>query len=86
VLRRALYPDPKYRYPHAAAFVRALEDLEVGRDPARSRRVLAEIVRAVTIPKRVAERRASQSGTRVQLVDDPNLEDVLEDELDNDLR
>jgi serine/threonine protein kinase len=85
VLRRALYPDPKYRYPHAAAFVRALEDLEVGRDPARSRRVLAEIVRAVTIPKRVAERRASQSG-RVQLVEDPTLEDVLEDELDKDLR
>jgi len=84
VLRRALYPDPKYRYPHAAAFVRALEDLDVGRDPARSRRVLAEIVRAVTIPKRAAERRNSQPGKSVQLAQDPNLEDILEDELEED--
>ncbi len=80
VMRRALYPDPKYRYPHAAAFVRALEDLEVGRDAARSRRVLAEIVRAVTIPKREAEKRAHQP--KVRVAEEPSLEDVLDDELE----
>lgn len=86
VLRRALFPDPKYRYPHAAAFVRALEDLEVGRDPARSRRVLGEIVRAVTIPKREAEKRASQppQDSKVMLAEDASLEDVLDDELEID--
>lgn len=83
VMRRALYPDPKYRYPHAAAFVRALEDLEVGRDSARSRRVLAEIVRAVTIPKREAEKRAKES--KVRVAEDPSLEDVLDDELEIEL-
>jgi eukaryotic-like serine/threonine-protein kinase len=82
VLRRALYPDPLYRYPHAAAFIRALEDLEIGRDPARSRRVLAEIVRAVTIPRRMAERRSKKAVVRV--ADDPSLEDVLEEQLDYD--
>jgi serine/threonine protein kinase len=83
VLRRALYPDPTYRYPHGAAFIRALEDLDVGRDHARSRRVLSEIVRAVTIPRRAAERRSKKAVVRV--AEDPSLEDVLEEELDENL-
>jgi serine/threonine-protein kinase len=85
VLRRALYPEPKYRYPHAAAFVRALEDLEVGRDPARSRHVLSEIVRAVGVRQRAPERRSSQ-GPVVKVAEEPSLEDILEEELDEEGR
>lgn len=80
VMRRALFPDPRYRYPHSAAFIRALEDLDVGRDTARSRRVLSEIVRAVLQPQRELERRSVS--TRVELAEEQSLEDILEDELE----
>ena len=50
VLHRALYPEPHYRYAHAAAFLRALEDLTIASDPARSRHVLSEIIRAMHHP------------------------------------
>jgi serine/threonine-protein kinase len=83
VIRRILHPDPMYRYPHAAACIRALEDLDVGRDHARSKRVLAEIVRAVTIPRRAAEKRSKKAV--VEIAEDPSLEDVLEEELDRDV-
>jgi serine/threonine-protein kinase len=77
VLRRSLFPDPKYRYPHAGAFIRALEDLQVGRDPARSRGVLSQIVRAMTRPSRGADRRSSH----VRLASEASLEDILDEEL-----
>lgn len=80
VLRRALYPDPRYRYPHAAAFLRALEDLEVGRDPARSRHVLAEIVGAIRREQRPTP--LEKPASAVQVAEDLSLEDALEDALD----
>jgi eukaryotic-like serine/threonine-protein kinase len=83
VVHRALHADRRYRYPHAAAFLRALEDLEHGRDPARCRRVLAEIVRAVTIPRRAAARRASQ---KLKVAEERSLEDVLDTELEHGKR
>lgn len=87
VMRRALFPDPKYRYPHAAAFVRALEQLDVGRDPVRSRRVLAEIVRSIVAARKSAtpmRAATSQSPAKVRIAEDPSLEDVLESELELD--
>ncbi len=79
VLRRALFPDVRYRYPHAAAFLRALEDLEVGRDPARSRHVLAEIVSAI---RREARPGAPRPAKPVTVAEDLSLEDALESALD----
>lgn len=78
VLKRALYPEPRYRYPHSAAFLRALEDLDVGLDPARSRHVLSEIVRAVLHDGRPK----SRSLDAVTVAEDQSLEDALESALD----
>lgn len=78
VLRRALHPEPRYRYPHAAAFLRALEDLDVGLDPARSRHVLSEIVRAVLNEGRPKGRPLNE----VTVAEDQSLEDALENALD----
>ena len=80
VLHRALFPDPRYRYPHAAAFLRALEDLDVGRDPARSRHVLAEIVTAI---RREGTPDAPRPPAPVTLAPDESLEDALESALDD---
>lgn len=77
VLKRALFPDPRYRYPHAAAFLRALEDLDVGMDPARSRHVLSEIVRAI-----LSESERSQHRTQVTVAEEDSLEDALESAFD----
>jgi serine/threonine protein kinase len=79
VLRRALFPDVRYRYPHAAAFLRALEDLEVGRDPARSRHVLAEIVSAIRRESRPDARRPAKP---VTVAEDLSLEDALDSAFD----
>jgi len=76
VLRRALHQDPRYRYPHSAAFLRALEDLDVGLDPARSVHVLSEIVRAVMNENR---RKTMDS---VRVAEEASLEDALESALD----
>lgn len=79
VLKRALQVDPRYRYPHAAAFLRALEDLPIGRDPARSRHVLAEIVGAL----RSDQDGSNQPLNAVTVAEDEahSLEDVLDREL-----
>lgn len=82
VLKRALFPDPRYRYPHAAAFLRALEDLDVGLDPARSRHVLSEIVRAILNDGRTKK---SQKLDAVTVAEDESLEDALETALDAEL-
>jgi serine/threonine-protein kinase len=77
VIRRALHGEPRYRYPHTAAFLRALEDLDVGLDPARSRHVLSEIVRAVLNDGRARLRKKS-----LTVAEEESLEDALESALD----
>lgn len=74
VLETALALDPRQRYPHAAAFLRALEELQIGRDPVRSRLVLSEIVRVV--------RAAATASAPVRRAAEHTLEDALEDALD----
>jgi eukaryotic-like serine/threonine-protein kinase len=78
VLRRALHSDPRYRYPHSAAFLRALEDLEVGVDPARSTHVLSEIVRAIDKDGKAKSRKLGQ----VTVAEEASLEDALESALE----
>jgi serine/threonine protein kinase len=79
VLKRALVSDPRYRYPHAAAFLRALEDLDVGLDPARSCHVLSEIVRAVLNDGRVRRREPMNA---VTVAEDVDLESAIESALE----
>ncbi len=78
VLRRALHRDQRYRYPHAAAFLRALEDLDVGLDPARSRHVLSEIVRAILNDSK----KLSKTADTIRVAEEGSLEDALESALD----
>lgn len=78
ILHRALHPDPRLRYPHAAAFARALEDQDVGRDVSRSCRVLSEIVTAV----RAEPRPPTVKPRLVSVAEDRSLEDSLVDALD----
>lgn len=76
VLHRALQPNPRLRYPHAAAFLRALEDQNIANDPARSRHVLGDIVRAAQ------EELAAPRPRLVSVAEDRSLEDSLVDALD----
>lgn len=76
IVHRAIHPDARYRYPNAAAFARALEEQEVGRDSSRCCRVLAEI--AVAVQAELAQ----PAPQLVSVADDHPLEASLEDALD----
>lgn len=77
IVHRALHPEPRLRYPSAAAFSRALEDQEVGHDGSRSAHVLSEIVAAVREEARLAPR-----PRLVSVAEDRSLEASLVDALD----
>jgi serine/threonine protein kinase len=78
VIRRATHPEPSYRYPAAAAFLRALEDQPLDVDASKSRHVLGEIAAAVR-----ADARPSRPPPRlVSVAEDRSLEDSLVDALD----
>ena len=79
VVRRATHPEPGYRYPNAAAFLRALEDQQLDVDASRSRHVLGEIAAAVRADAHTSR---PPPPRLVSVAEDRSLEDSLVDALD----
>lgn len=75
VLRCALAVEPKRRFQDAAAFLRALDSLPIGKEPLRSRRALAEVVTVLSTPTPSGSQRPA-----VAIVEQ-TLESALEDAL-----